>query len=138
MSELRTIQGTRWAGQKELWLDPLGNEATVSPCTIHIDGDVVLYTWTYEAKPQEGRISLAADGASFTDTWHQPTPMRCRTVAGNGGFFLVQGSYGPDADWGWRIGLALRPSGELVLQMTNVTPWGEEGRAVRLTCRQEG
>ena len=30
--------------------------------------------------------------------------------------------------------LALRPTGELVLQMTNVAPWGEEVRAVRMTC----
>jgi hypothetical protein len=28
--------------------------------------------------------------------------------------------------------LSERPSGELVLQMTNVAPWGEEQRAVRM------
>ena len=26
------IAGSRWQGQAELWLDPLGNEAQVSPC----------------------------------------------------------------------------------------------------------
>jgi hypothetical protein len=32
------------------------------------------------------------------------------------------------------MGLVLRPpAGELVLQMTNITPWGEEARAVRMT-----
>jgi hypothetical protein len=47
----------------------------------------------------------------------------------------VQGAYGPDRDWGWRIGLSLRaPTGELVLRMTNIAPWGEEARAVRMTC----
>ena len=42
---------------------------------------------------------------------------------------------GPQAEWRWRIGLSVRePSGELVLQMTNVAPWGEETRAVRMIC----
>ena len=78
------------------------------------------------------------DGADFTDTWHQPSVMPCSHVPGAGGIFQVRGSYGPDAEWGWRIGLGLRaPTGELVLQMTNVAPWGEEARAVRMVCTRD-
>jgi hypothetical protein len=71
----------------------------------------------------------------IVDSWHQPDPMVCRPVRGARELFQVQGEYGPESDWGWRIGLSLRaPAGELVLQMTNVAPWGEEARAVRMTC----
>ena len=40
-------------------------------------------------------------------------------------------------NWGWRINLCFRePTGELVLQMTNIAPWGEEARAVRMVCKR--
>lgn len=138
MAKLTDLDGTKWAGSSELWLDPLGDEAMRSDCTISVEGPVVRYTWTHEGKAHEGRVTLNEDGADFTDTWHQPQPMRCRPVAGAGGLFQVQGAYGPDADWGWRIGASLRPGdGELVLQMTNIAPWGEEVRAVRLVGKRK-
>jgi hypothetical protein len=48
----------------------------------------------------------------------------------------VEGVWGPERDWGWRIGLYLRPTDELALQMTVITPWGEEGRAVRMVFQR--
>ena len=76
-------------------------------------------------------------GAEFRDSWHQPEPMPCDHVDGTRALVEVRGRYGADLDWGWRIGLCLRaPTGELVLQMTNVAPWGEEARAVRMTCQR--
>jgi hypothetical protein len=61
--------------------------------------------------------------------------MKCRRLSEARGLFQIQGEYGPDADWGWRTALSLRtPTDELVLQMTNIAPWGEEARAVRMTC----
>lgn len=136
MDTLTALDGTRWFGSAELWLDPHGNEAQLSKCAIAVDGETVSYTWTYEGTPQSGRIVLGADDAQFSDTWHQPEPMACRRLPGAPGLFQVQGAYGPDGDWGWRIGLFQRPtSNELVLQMTNVTSWGEEARAVRMVCK---
>ena len=46
---------------------------------------------------------------------------------------------GEGPDWGWRLRVCLRTMGpeRLVLQMTNVTPWGEEARAVRMTCERD-
>lgn len=130
------LHGTEWTGTNELWLDPLGDDAQRSDCTLSVDAGVVRYTWSHEGKLHQGSIGLDADGAKFTDSWHQPEPMRCRVLAA-GGLFQLQGAYGPAADWGWRIGLSLRaPTGELVLQMTNIAPWGEEARAVRMTCQR--
>ncbi len=135
MDTLTALDGTRWSGSAELWLDPLGNDAQLSACTITIDGSTVNYTWSYEGNPQTGRIVLGADDAQFSDTWHQPEPMACRHLPDTPGQFQVKGAYGPDGDWGWRIGLFQRPtSDELVLQMTNITSWGEEARAVRMVC----
>jgi hypothetical protein len=129
------VEGTRWRGSAELWLDPLGDIAERSDCTLAIDGETVNYTWSYQGSPQSGLIVLSPTGAQFSDTWHQPEPMTCQRLQGARGLFQVLGAYGPDGDWGWRIGLHQRtPSGEMVLQMTNITPWGEEVRAVRMVC----
>lgn len=138
MTALSELRGSKWAGTAELWLDPLGDEVEKSECTISVEEGAVRYTWSREGKTHEGSVTLNDAGAVFTDTWHQPQPMQCRAVMPGQGLFQVQGQYGPEADWGWRIGVSLRgESGELVLQMTNITSWGEEVRAVRMICQKQ-
>ena len=137
MTKRSELNGTQWAGSSELWLDPLGDQVSRCECTVSVDDNVVRYTWSHEGKPHEGSITLSEEGATFVDSWHQPTPMACQHLPRAQGLFQVQGQYGPEADWGWRLGLSLRaPTGELVLQMTNIAPWGEEARAVRMTCKR--
>ena len=138
MATLLELDGTRWTGTAELWLDPLGDEVQRSDCTISVGGGVVRYTWSYEGNRHKGSITLGEDGAEFVDSWHQPEPMSCNRLPDAWGLFQVQGEYGPESEWGWRTALSLRtPTGELVLQMTNIAPWGEEARAVRMTCTRE-
>jgi len=61
--------------------------------------------------------------------------MVCCAVPGTRAVLCVEGSY--METWGWRIALCHRaPTGELVLQMTNIAPWGEEARAVRMTAKR--
>jgi hypothetical protein len=133
MKSLAELAGTHWVGDAELWLDPLGDSPDRSDCTLAIDNRVVAYTWSYDGTQHHGSIALQNDRATFTDSWHQPEPMECKLVTGRHSLFQVQGTYGPDNDWGWRIMLSRRePTGELVLQMTNIAPWGEETRAVRM------
>lgn len=136
---LRDLAGSEWHGRAELWLDPLGNEAQTSACTLHVEPDRLRYVWQYEGTPHHGTIELDAEGGVFTDSWHSPTPMRCARAAGPAGLFDLLGSYaaGDGPSWGWRLILSLRPpyggaAESLVLQMTNITPWGEEARAVRM------
>ena len=137
MGTLAELNGTQWAGGAELWLDPLGDNVIRSDCTISVDGKVVRYTWSHEGKNHDGSITLSEDGGDFVDSWHNPEPLACRHVTGAWGLFQVQGEYGPSSDWRWRTGLSLRaPTDELVLQMTNIAPWGEEGRAVRMICKR--
>lgn len=138
MGALSELVGTKWAGTAELWLDPLGDDVVRSDCTISVDEDIVRYTWSHEGEAHEGSITLAKDHADFVDSWHQPQPMTCQLVVDALGLFQVQGEYGPQSDWRWRTGLSLRaPTNELVLQMTNVAPWGEEARAVRMICTRQ-
>lgn len=138
MGALSELSGTRWTGAAELWLDPLGDQSIRSDCSIAVEPSAVRYTWSHDGEEHAGSITLSEDGGDFTDTFHQPEAMRCVDVPGAWGLFQICGTYGPDSDWGWRIGLSLRsPTGELVLQMTNVAPWGEEVRAVRMTCSRE-
>jgi hypothetical protein len=135
---LLELAGSQWNGQAELWLDPAGDQAQRCACTLRVDGDAVSYTWSHEGKPHNGRLSLDHGGADFTDSWHSPAPMRCTAAPAHSCLVDVLGTYAAGVeDWGWRITLSLRPTGELVLQMFNVPPWGEEGRAVRMVCRRQ-
>ena len=136
MTTLSNLVGTKWSGDAELWADPLGDLVNRSECTILIEADAIRYTWSYEGKTQEGSLTLRDSGADFQDTWHSQEVMACEAVPGSRALLGVQGVY--SRDWGWRIGLCYRtPMDQLVLQMTNIAPWGEEARAVRMTCKRE-
>lgn len=131
---LKDLVGTSWSGRGELWLDPLGNEAHTYDCKLAIRENVIEYHWSYDGAAHTGTLALRPGGADFTDTFHSRETMRFTTVADTRALVDLVGSYpapeGPP--WGWRIALSQRPTGELVLQMTNITPWGEDGRAVRM------
>ena len=135
MKTLSELAFSRWEGKSELWEDPLGNVAQESDCTIAIDDGVVTYRWSYQGKPHEGNLKLGAGDVVFSDTWHQQEPIACEVVPGGRAIATVQYTY--MQEWGWRIHLCHRdPTGELVLQMTNIAPWGEEARAVRMVCKR--
>ena len=135
MKTLAELQKTHWIGIAELWVDPLGNTVEHSDCTIVIDDHVVRYTWSQEGQNHEGSITLFENGAEFTDTWHHPKIMDCQHIHSLWGIFQVHGHYGTEPEWGWRLSLCLRPTtDQLILQMTNIAPWGEEARAVRMIC----
>ncbi|HUU33653.1 MAG TPA: hypothetical protein VMW48_06290 [Vicinamibacterales bacterium] len=132
---LKELTGSQWAGTSVLWKDPLGDVAQVSDCTMAIDDGVLRYTWVYEGTAQEGWLRCRADGAEFHDSWHQNEPVACAPVTDSTAIVTVRYTY--LENWGWRISLCHRgATDELVLQMTNVAPWGEEARAARMVCRR--
>jgi hypothetical protein len=136
---IHALANTRWTGTSELWLDPAGNTALTSDCSIAVVPNGITYSWSYEGKTHEGKLVLKADGsAEFTDTFHSPAAMACAAVASPWALVDVLGTYaaGDGPRWGWRITVSRRPDAELVLQMTNITPWGEDGRAVRMICKR--
>lgn len=131
-------QGTAWSGSSELWLDPTGNEAESSDATLQVTPDGIEYTWSFRGKAQAGKLDWNEDGRSWHDSWHQPEPVRLEPVSRHGSLLAGEYSYpaGSGPDWHWRIKLAQRPDDTLVLQMTNITPWGEEARAVRMLFKR--
>lgn len=136
---LEKLAGTNWKGKGELWLDPEGNAPQRYACELHIQDDVLKYSWLYENTAQDGSFTFNETGVIWVDSWHQAKPVQCFNVPKAWGFFTVSYEYEvPDSpNWGWRIKLAERPDGSLVLQMTNITPWGEEVRAVRMVFYRE-
>jgi len=135
MKWLDDLQATEWTGTGELWLDPEGNKEDRYDCSLRFEPDSLHYTWSYEGQTKEGSFTFNEDGAVWIDSWHQPDPAKCAIVPKVWGLFTVEHSYEVPSSpsWGWRSKLSERPNGELALQMTNIAPWGEEGRAVRMT-----
>lgn len=138
-SLLASLADTHWTGNHELWLDGLGDAAETGPCSMAIAADRVCYTWQHHGTQHSGEFAVTAEGARWSDTFHQPTPVACPGKAGARGILALEYSYPapPGPDWDWRIVLAQRPGGELVLQMTNIAPWGEEARAVRMVFTRD-
>ncbi len=132
---LAKFVGTEWTGSGELWLDPEGNTVDRCDCTLRIEADALHYTWSYQGQTKEGSFTFDEGGATWTDSWHQPEPTKCLNVPDAWGLFTVEHTYQVPSSpaWGWRTKLSERPNGDLVLQMANLAPWGEEGRAVRMT-----
>jgi hypothetical protein len=130
--------GSEWAGSAELWIDPAGNEVETSDATLQVRADGVEYTWAWRGAPHTGELSWGDDGFRWRDSWHQPETVELTAVAGQGALLAAEYSYpaGAGPDWQWRIKLAQRPDESLVLQMTNIAPWGEEARAVRMVLRR--
>ncbi|MEM9805119.1 MAG: hypothetical protein AAF959_07540 [Cyanobacteria bacterium P01_D01_bin.56] len=133
---LNDFQGTKWQGKAELWLNPDSNDAEISDCTLTVESNVLAYTWSYKGETKTGSFTFYEGDATWVDSWHQTTPVQCADLLGAWGLFTVQYSYGDSPAWGWCSKLSQRPDGSLVLQMTNIAPWGEEGRAVRMVLKR--
>lgn len=130
-------EGTTWSGESELWVDPTGNDADISDATLSVGADEIVYTWAYKGAKQSGELRWSGEALQWKDSWHQPGQVALTLVPGHGSLIAAEYTYpaGTGPDWHWRIKLAVRPDGALVLQMTNIAPWGEEARAVRTVVR---
>ena len=136
---IKKFSGSKCSGTGELWLDPEGNSAITYDCELSIEKNVLSYSWFYEKELQKGQFTLNKDSVLWTDSWHQKDTVKCSYVSDSWGIFSIFHEYKipQSPNWGWKTSFCERPDGSLVLQMTNVTSWGEEGRAVRMvfTCK---
>ena len=131
---LSKYAGTKWSGSGELWLDPEGKKTEKYACELNIDIDAIHYSWSYENESKKGSFTFNEDGAIWVDSWHQTESVQCLNVPDAWGIFTLSHAYEVpgNPNWGWRSKLSKRPDGCLVLQMTNIAPWGEEVRAVKM------
>jgi hypothetical protein len=136
---LEAHQDSRWSGPAELWVDPMGNQASTSDATLTLEADGFRYTWSYEGKAQSGEFRMGDAGARWRDSWHQPEFVELSPSHDDRSLMAMEYSYpaGSGPDWGWRIRLTQRPDSTLVLAMTNIAPWGEAARAVRMVFSPE-
>lgn len=136
---LKNLEGTKWSGKGELWLDPEGNVAEEYDCKLAIAPDGIYYSWSYENETQKGSFTFNESGAVWVDTWHQPESLQCINTHESLGIFNVNHAYEVpnNPNWSWQSRLSERPDASIVLQMTNITPWGEDGRAVRMVFINE-
>jgi hypothetical protein len=130
-------QGVSRVGESELWMDPAGNNAEISDSTMRVVPGGIAYTWMHEGAQQRGELRWDGEALLWRDSWHQAEGVVMAETSGHGSLVAAEYSYaaGAGPDWHWRIKLAERPDGTLVLQMTNIAPWGEEARAVRAVFR---
>ncbi len=87
-----------------------------------------------KVKPKKEFFKFSENGASWLDNWHQSKSVNCTELTNVWGLFTLTHSYEVSLNpyWGWQSKLTQRPDGSLILQLTNIAPWGEEGRAVRM------
>lgn len=123
-----------YTGSNTLWL---GDDAPpeTSSATADVRGSELAYTWSFRGTAHRGVITLGDGGLHWVDSFHQSTGVELWSVPAHGA--LAAGWYAYPAgdgspDWSWRLAVCGRPDGTLVVQMTNITPWGEEAPAVRL------
>lgn len=112
----------------------------MSNCTVKItNDDAIHYTWEREGIQHQGAIHITHKGAGgyFKDTFHTSgSEMMLAFVPNPRTLLCLEGVY--QEVWGWRIAMCFRNStGELVVQMTNIAPWGEECRAVRMIVQRD-
>lgn len=131
-----TRSSGRYAGPNLLWfMDP--ENPFESHSEVDVETDRVQYTWSHEGQPHSGvvRYSFTEEGveAEWTDTWHAPNLMRFRGPH-LAGALIASGTYsaGEGPEWGWRIELRAPAPQELLIEMFNIHPNGEEQIAVRL------
>lgn len=139
----------QWRGKNVLH-DPETNQPEESESTLTwtpiLDNRFfrVDYTWKYRGSPQEGMYLIGYEDGGRTislhwiDTWHMGNQvMALNGSADEAGGFAALGSWGPaDAPWGWRIAIRPGEGGSLRMEMTNITPDGQEYPAVEAVYRR--
>jgi hypothetical protein len=133
-----------WIGVSKLWIEPgkLADESAVQgSIQLVLDGRFALYLYqgSVEGELQHGMFTFGYNTtldryeASWVDSFHNNTAiMFCMGGPQENGFSVL-GSY-PDPtggpDWGWRTELELIDKQHLRLTAYNISPEGDEAKAV--------
>lgn len=137
---LNSLEGN-YKGVTSVWFEP-GSEPDVSDCTGTIrpvlNGMFMLheYKGSLQGNPLEGiaiyGCSLGNDKlqCSWIDSFHNGTAIMFSENNNASGPYKVLGHYGNEPRWGWRTEIVREQNGRVVITMYNITPTGEEARAV--------
>jgi hypothetical protein len=141
-----------WTGPTQLWLEPSG-PPEVTSTLLHAEPVLggrwlrVSYQGVTFGKPHAGEMLLGfhKDAREVELAWIDSAHTGSAIMLSKGklarpGIIDVLGSYAAgEQRWGWRTILSCPSPGELVIQSFNISPQGEEERAMesRLTRSQQ-
>lgn len=145
-----------WEGVYRLWFerDMLASESTQRGCLRSVLGGRFLlheYTWDFDGRGYAGLALLGHHlderrwECAWVDSFHTGTSILSSRAAQPDGpaYFAVLGDYGdgrhpPGPRWGWRTEIEQPDDDRLVIVMTNISPAGEEAKAVEVDYRRVG
>ena len=137
------MQG-RWEGTCRTWFEPgkLADESKVTGEIVGVlDGRFLRHTYegTIQGKPRRGEELIACNSVTgtFQCSWIDDFHMNCAILFSEGKDiergFEVRGNYDVGKDqpkWGWRTEYKLIDDDHLTITAFNITPAGEEAKAV--------
>lgn len=146
--QLARLEG-KWKGTTKVWFEPnvLSDEsATEGEIEQILNGMFIqhIYKGSIEGKPLQGMMIIGYSlqfgryHCAWIDSFHNGTNTMYSEQDGTSGLSFT-GKYGsdnPSEQWGWRTEISHPSEDELIITMFNITPEGEEAKAVETVYKR--